>query len=250
ACWCAGWTAGAQAACGLMAVPGRGRGRRAARLGVDYVTTATGVVLAQGVLASLLARRRGCATRGVVVSMAGTALLTISQYLAAGTAGDPELTCARPGRPPPFRSADGVIFELETLDAAPWRLLWTALGVPEPVASRAWQPFVLRYATAVAPLPTSLHAATESRPFAELAGAAAAAGVAVQPLRSHDEGDRICGCTPFVAPWTVESVGPAMPASAARGSTDHPLAEMVIVEAGRRVQAPLAGHLLGLSEPR
>ncbi len=130
----------AQAACGLMAVHGRGRGRRAARLGVDYVTTATGVVLAQGVLAGVLARLRGRPTRGVTVSMAATALLTVSQYLAAGTADEPDLPLrAGPGHPPPFRSADGVTFELETLHAEPWRALWTSLGVPEAMAGRAWR---------------------------------------------------------------------------------------------------------------
>jgi hypothetical protein len=80
----------AQAACGLMAVHGWGRGRRAARLGVDYVTTSTGVALAQGVLAGLLARLRGSSTRGVTVSMAATALLAVSPYLAAGTTGTPD----------------------------------------------------------------------------------------------------------------------------------------------------------------
>src|SRR5919206_3407747 len=59
-----------QAACGLMAVHGWGRGCRAARLGVDYVTTATGVTLAQGVLAGLLTRLRGRPTRGITASMA------------------------------------------------------------------------------------------------------------------------------------------------------------------------------------
>ncbi len=237
----------AQAACGLMAVHGRARGRRAARLGVDYVTTATGVVLAQGVLASLLARMRGGATRGVAVSMAAAALLTISQYLAARTAAGPDLpTGAQSGFPPPFRSADEVIFELETLDREPWRSLWTGLGVPETVAAQAWQTFMLRYATAVAPLPATLHAATEGRPFAELASAAATAGVTVQRPRRHDEGDRICGCTPFTAPWTVESMGPAMPGPPVPRSADHPLAGMVVIAAGRRVQRPLAGQLLGM----
>lgn len=209
---------------GLRADGSDGRGRRAARLGVDYVTTATGVVLVQAVLASWLARLRGGATRGVAVSMAGTALLSVSQYLAAATADEPELpTLVEPGHPPPFRSADGVIFELETLDAEPWRLLWTGLG-----ARNGGGPGVaavhVAYTTAVASLPATLHAATEARPFAELARAAAAAGVAVQRLRRHDEGDRICGCTPLAAPWTVEWLGPAMPGSAACGSAESPLA--------------------------
>jgi CoA:oxalate CoA-transferase len=238
----------AQAACGLMAVHGRARGRRASRLGVDYVTTATGVVLAQGVLASLLARLRGCPTRGVTVSMAGTALLTVAQYLAAGTADEPDLPIrAGSGHPPPFRSADGVTFELEALYAQPWRQLWTSLGVPETVAGRAWRPFMLRYARAVAPLPAALHAATETRTFAELAGAAAAAGVAVQRLRRHAERRHELACSrPFAAPWEIEPIGSATPGAAVRRPGAGPLAEMVVVEAGRRVQAPLAGHLLGL----
>ena len=238
----------AQAACGLMAVHGRGRGRSAARLGVDYVTTAAGVVLALGVLAGLLARLRGRPTRGVTVSMAATALLTVSQYLAAGTADEPDLLArSEAGHPPPFRSADGVTFELETLDAEPWRLLWTGLGVPEAVAGRAWRPFMLRYATAVAALPAELHAATAARSFAELTCAAAAAGVAVQHLRGHAQRcQELSGTDPFAAPWAVEPVGPAVSGSTVPGSGDGPLAGMVVVEAGRRVQGPLAGHVLGL----
>lgn len=238
----------AQAACGLMAVHGRGRGRRAARLGVDYVTTATGVILAQAVLASLLARLRGRPARGVSVSMAGTALLTVSQYLAASTSDEPDLPLrAGPGHPPPFRSADGVSFELETLYAEPWRQLWTSLGVSETMAGRAWRPFMLRYATAVAPLPAALHATTEARPFAELTQAAAVAGVAVQRLRRHAERcDELGSRKPFAAPWTVEPAGPAGPRSAEHHGRDSPLAGIVVLEAGRRVQGPLAGHMLGL----
>ena len=257
----------AQAACGLMAVHGWGRGRRAARLGVNYVTTATGVALAQGVLAGLISRLRGRPARGVTVSMAATALLTVSQHLAAGTAGEPDPPVRLgSGHPPPFRSADGVAFELETLYAEPWRALWTSLGVPDTVAGRAWRPFALRYTTAVAPLPAALHAATEARPFAELACAAAAVGVAVQRLRRHAERrDELASAKPFTAPWTLQplrpinsprpgdipgSSGPCSPRSASmsgRGQGgDGPLSGMVVVEAGRRVQAPLVGHLLGL----
>jgi crotonobetainyl-CoA:carnitine CoA-transferase CaiB-like acyl-CoA transferase len=264
----------AQAACGLMAVHGWGRGRRAARLGVDYVTTTTGVALAQGVLTGLLARLRGCPVRGVTVSMAATALLTVAQYLAAGTADEPDPPARLgSGHPPPFRSADGVSFEVETLYAEPWRALWTSLGVPDTVAGRAWRPFTLRYSTAVAPLPAALHAATEARPFAELTCAAAAAGVAVQRLRRHAERREELGSSkPFAAPWTLQPLQPSQPSqstakpprhgdisgsnvpcsaryvsmSGREDAGDRPLAGMVVVEAGRRVQAPLAAHLLGL----
>ncbi|MGH3941011.1 MAG: CoA transferase [Pseudonocardiaceae bacterium] len=242
----------AQAACGLMAVHGRARGGRAARLGVDYVTTAAGLVLAQGVLAGLLARRRGATVDGVTVSVAGTALLTVSQYLAADTADEPDLMArSGPGHPPPFRSSDGVAFELETLDAEPWRRLWTGLGVSGAVAGRAWRPFMLRYATALAPLPAELHTAVAARSFVDLIRAATAAGVAVQPLRTHAERCRelsleLQGGDRFAAPWAVEPVGSPVKAGAQPEPGDGPLAGLVVVEAGRRVQGPLAGHVLGL----
>jgi crotonobetainyl-CoA:carnitine CoA-transferase CaiB-like acyl-CoA transferase len=253
----------AQAACGLMAVHGWGRGRRAARLGVDYVTTATGVSLAQGVLAALLSRFRGCPTRGITVSMPATALLTVSPYLAAGTADEPDVPPQRlkSGHPPPFRSADGVSFELETFYAEPWRAFWTGLGVSDSVAGRAWRSFTQRYATAVAPLPAALHAATEARCYADLTRDAAAAGVAVQRLRRHGERRaELASSKPFAAPWTLEPL-PARhgdiswsrgPCSARYGSMSGegragigPLTGIVVVEAGRGMQVPLAGHLLG-----
>jgi crotonobetainyl-CoA:carnitine CoA-transferase CaiB-like acyl-CoA transferase len=259
----------AQAACGLMAVLGWGRGRRAARLGVDYVTTSTGVALAQGVLAGLLARLRAYPTRGVTVSMAATALLAVSPYLAAGTTGTPDPPARLgSGHPPPFRSADGVAFEIETLYAEPWRALWNSLGVPDTVAGRAWRPFMQRYTTAVAPLPAALHAATEARPFTEVASAAAAAGVAVQRLRRHAERrEELASNKPFTAPWTLQPPAPpppprhgdisgsngsrsaryvSMSGSGGREAGEGPLAGMVVVDAGRRVQAPLTAHLLGL----
>ncbi|MGH3823510.1 MAG: CoA transferase, partial [Pseudonocardiaceae bacterium] len=125
--------------------------------------------------------------------------------------------------------------------------LWTSLGVPETMASRAWRPFMLRYATAVAPLPAALHAATQACPFAELTRAAAAAGVAVQRLRRHTERrEELASSKPFAAPWTVEPIRPATSGPAERRGGDGPLAGMVVVEAGRRVQGPLAGHVLRL----
>jgi crotonobetainyl-CoA:carnitine CoA-transferase CaiB-like acyl-CoA transferase len=240
-----------QAACGLMAVHGWGRGRRAARLGVDYVTTATGVTLAQGVLAGLLARLRGRPTRGVTVSMAATALMTVSPYLAAGTADTPDPPARLgSGHPPPFRSADGVAFEVETLYAEPWRTLWTSLGVSDTVAGRAWRPFMQRYTTAVAPLPAALHAATEARSFTELTSAAAAAGVAVQRLRRHAERrDELASSKPFAAPWSLQPLSPtghSITELGWRRNGDGPLGGIMVVEVGRRVQAPLAAHLLGL----
>ena len=109
----------------------------------------------------------------------------------------------------------------------PWQRWWTGLGVPETVAGLAWRPFMLRYATALAPLPAELHAATEARSFAELTRAAAAAGVAVQCLRGHAQRcHELSGSAPFAAPWTVEPIGPQYRETQGPG--------------------PLVGYLLGL----
>ncbi|WP_326554389.1 CoA transferase [Micromonospora sp. NBC_01813] len=241
----------AQARYGLMAVHGRARGGPA-RIAVDYVGTAAGVLAAQGVLAARLAGLRGGPQTGQLhVSVAGAALLTVSQYLAAGSAADPEYVeaPATAGTPPPFACADGVWVELETLDPGPWHQLWTSLGVEPSVAGRAWRAFVLRYATATAPLPVQLHAAVGAVPLARLRELAQAAGVAVAPVRGHAERchDRY---QPGAAdpPWTIGS-GPAVTTGVLPGrwrAGGGPLAGLRIVEVGRRIQGPLAGQVLRL----
>ncbi|MFY1694710.1 CoA transferase [Solwaraspora sp. WMMA2101] len=242
----------AQARCALMAVHGRARGGPA-RIALDYVGTAAGLLACQGVLAARLAGLRGGAPAGpVTVSVAGAALLTVSQYLAAGSAVDPEYVelPATAGTPPPFACADGALVELETLDPAPWHRLWTELGVAPSVAGHAWRGFVLRYATATAPLPVQLHAAIGQVPFGRLRDLAQAAGVAVQLVRGHAERchDRY---QPGVdsPPWRI-GAGPVAAASPASGTrwpaAEGPLAGLRVVEAGRRIQGPLAGQLLRL----
>lgn len=242
-----------QAAYGLMAVHGRARGAPR-RLRLDYVSTTAGVVATQGVLAALLAGLRGRPVDAVAVSVAGAALMTISQYLAAGSAIDPDHVEPDPtaGVPPPFVSADGVRFELETLYPEPWHRMWCALGVDPRLVARGWRSFVLRYANAAAPLPVELHAATRARAYGQLDGAATAAGMAILPLRGHT--GRLADFAPsgrVGPPWSIRAfdgssparpVGVDMPAAAA----ELPLAGLTVVEAGRRVQGPLAGHLLGM----
>lgn len=242
----------AQAAYGLMAVHGRAGGALA-RLGVDYVSTAAGVIATQGALAGYLAGLRGRPTSAVSVSVAGAALLTVSQYLAAGSATDPEEreTAGPVGHPPPFTSADGIRFELETLDPEPWRRFWTALGADPAVAGRGWRAFVLRYANAGAPLPAQLHELLRQLPFARLVELARESNVAVQPLRTHQE--RLADLGPdgrFAPPWTVRPLAGAVPVPVPETGVpapgDGPLAGLTVVEAGRRVQGPLAGQVLRL----
>ncbi|MGW6443356.1 CoA transferase [Lentzea sp. NPDC055074] len=223
--------ASAQALCGLMHVHGRSQGSPRG-LGLDYCATAAGVVGGTGLLAALFAGRSS-----VTTSVAQSALMTVSQYLAAAGAPEAEATALEPGGPP-FRSEDGVLFEVEALDPAVWQAFWTRLGVPGKVIGAGWRPFQFRYPTATAPLPAELHAAAEARTFAELTAHAHATAMSICHLH---EPNSVPG--PAFELSVVDSAGSPRTVSA---PGDLPLTGLVVLEAGRRVQAPLAAHLLGL----
>ncbi|MFJ5778839.1 CoA transferase [Streptomyces sp. NPDC093094] len=229
-----------QAATGVMAVHGRRTGAPRG-LAVDYTSTAAGVLAVQGLLAGLLARARGTgdvAEVGVSAERAG--LLAVSQYLAAAGAEEGEAVEPAPGGPP-FTSADGVVFELETLDPGAWAAFWRALGAPEDAVRRGWRPFQFRYATACAPLPDGLHATVRSSPWSHVRDAAEVSGAEVCPLRSLAERAAEHDGAP---PWELRSFEASYTASGVTGAL--PLCGFTVLEAGRRIQAPLAAHLLGL----
>lgn len=232
--------AGAQAACGIMHVHGRRSGAPAA-LGVDYASATAGVLAAQGVLAALLARWRGMDVRRVSTSVAGAALLSVSQYLAAATSTDDWTEPLQPGGPP-FTSADGVRFEIEALHAERWWRFWAALGAaPEPVR-RGWLPFQQRFATATCPLPAELFGAAAARDWTATCAAAVAAGVSIVAVQQHGRRSE-----PALPPWRITPLGGAAPTGPAPGPKQLgalPLSGLVVVESTRRVQGPLAGHLL------
>ncbi|MFB8776628.1 CoA transferase [Streptomyces broussonetiae] len=231
----------AQAVSGIMAVHGRRDGTPRG-LGVDHAATATAVLTVQGLLAGLLARARGGGppTR-VEVSAERAGLLTVSQYLAAAGAEDGEAVELAPGGPP-FTSADETVFELETLDPGGWAAFWRALDAPEEAIRRGWRPFQFRYATACAPLPEVLHETTRATTWERLRQAAHASGAEVCPVRSLAER---AAEYDGAAPWELTPHDAAY-APARALHTGLPLAGFTVLEAGRRIQAPLAAHLLGL----
>ncbi|MEU4269773.1 CoA transferase [Streptomyces sp. NPDC026092] len=232
-----------QAATGIMAVHGRRDGAPRG-LAADFAATATGVLTVQGMLAGLLAQARGGkgpARVGTSADRAG--LLAVSQYLAAAGADEGEAAELAPGGPP-FTSADGVLFELETLDPGAWAAFWRALDAPADAIRAGWKPFQFRYATACAPFPATLHATTRAHGWERVRRAASASGAEVCALRTlaeraaEDDG---------AAPWSLGLLRPgttAPPGSVP--SPERPLAGLTVLEAGRRIQAPLAAHLLGL----
>ncbi|MFF2206293.1 CoA transferase [Streptomyces sp. NPDC058145] len=231
----------AQAATGMMAVHGRRDGAPRG-LAVDYAATATGVLTVQGLLAGLLARARGRHVTEVEVSAERAGLLTVSQYLASAGAEEDEAAELAPGGPP-FTSADGVVFELETLDPGVWASFWRTLDAHEESIRRGWRPFQFRYATACAPFPQALHEAVRGHSWERIRYAAEVSGADLCPLRSL-----AVRATEYdgAAPWELTPHGAAAYTPRRATDADLPLAGLTVLEAGRRIQAPLAAHLLGL----
>ncbi|MFE7797438.1 CoA transferase [Nocardia sp. NPDC057440] len=238
----------AQAAAGLMLVHGRRDGSPRG-LAVDYAATATGILTAQGLLAALIGQSRGTAATAVGVAADRTALLTISQYLAAACADDDEATPLAPGGPP-FTTADGVYFEVEALDVAVWADFWRAMDAPADAVRKGWRPFQFRYATACAPIPEELHRTTSTRTWAQVRAAADESGADVCRLHTLTErGEEMRAEGGNALPWQFALSEPAESRSMVRtaaATVARPLAGFTVLEAGRRVQAPLAAHLLGL----
>ncbi|GAA0916066.1 CoA transferase [Nonomuraea longicatena] len=229
----------AQAATGVMHVHGRRDGEPRG-LAADYLSTACALLTVQGLLAATLARTLGADPAEVRTGVDLAGLLTVSQYLAAATADDAEAVPIAPGGPP-FTSSDGVLFEVETLDPAVWVAFWRGLGVPERVAGAAWRAFQFRYATACSPLPADLHARHATWPAVRRAARESGASV----CRLTSLADRLSEPAPET-PWLLSPGKPADPAPIRASEISRPLAGFTVLEAGRRIQAPLTAHLLGL----
>ncbi|MBB6420852.1 CoA transferase [Streptomyces sp. AK010] len=254
-----------EAACGLMQVHGRATGGPLP-LAVDYASVVAGVLAAQGATALRVARARGLDLREVRTSVAQGALLAVGQYLAAETArdnsgppepGSPAASTAGPdalrtGGLATLETSDDARVEVETLDPLAWREFWARLGVAPALAGRGWLPFQQRFATAVCPLPDELRRAARRRTLAELRAAAHHTGVSLLTVGS-DPAPAVrpaAWClTPGPAPFprarahpdiAVPGPRPAVPPSGAV----LPLTGLRVVESTRRVQGPLAGHVL------
>ncbi|TQM77963.1 CoA transferase family III [Saccharothrix saharensis] len=225
-----------QAACGLMHVHGRRFGRPTA-LGLDYASILAAELDAIGAAALDVARLRGVPVRSAATSVAQAALLAVTQYLAAATADEPDPVPTGVGGPP-FLSADGVAFEVEALDAEVWRRFWAALDADRGAVARAWRPFQHRFATATCPLPPELTGLTARLPIVRLERVAAATGMTLVPV-AHRAIDDV---PPYVVRPLGVGTGPVGEGAPRPGAL--PLSGLVVLESCRRVQGPVAGHLL------
>lgn len=239
-----------QAVSGLMSVHGRSSGK-AGPLGMDYLTTFTAAMTMQAALAAAVGQLHGGTFDDVSVSPMGCALLSIGQYLAGATAPeDAELLLpgqTDPALRPPFVSEDNVVFELETLDGGPWRRFWETAGVSSDLAGRAWKAFLLRYAKAVSPIPIECVACLARLSFARIREIATNAGISVVPVRRFFQRQADADYQQASGiPWQFSAQPPTALRRLMATPTGLPLRGLRVVESCRRIQGPLAGHLLAL----
>ncbi|MDJ6848918.1 CoA transferase [Salmonella enterica] len=239
-----------QAGCGLMSVHGRASGKMQS-LGVDYVSTLTASLSIQGMLAAAIGQLRGGNFNRVTTSMLHGGLLSVGQYLAGATATDePELLL--PGKTdtnlrPPFVSADGEVFELETLSAEPWQRFWSQIGVDNGTAGQAWNAFLMRYAKAVSPLPMACMQALACLPMVKIRKLATESGISLSPVRSLSERMKDESFTVELqqGPWSFQtSMTNGKVLTPLSNGASLPLQGIKVIESCRRIQGPLAGHLL------
>ncbi|WP_077693439.1 MULTISPECIES: CoA transferase [Nocardiopsis] len=250
-----------QAACGLAHLHGRARGQPRF-LGMDYASVCAGMLAAQAVAASALALARGGPALSASVSVAQAALLAAGPHVAAVTA--PGAGSAQPaggeasasgaaspsGRRgsgeapvPPFRSADGTRFEIETLDAEVWLRFWTDLGAAPDAVAAGWPHFQGRFATAVCPLPPELPAAVAAVDFDRVRAAALRTGTSISPVRTAEAARE----PDPASEWRLRGTGgPALPPAGPCADATAPLSGLRVVEATNRIQGPLAGLLLAM----
>ena len=238
-----------QAASGILSVHGRSSGL-SGTLGLDYLAVLSSAMSLQATLAAALGQLRGGRFSTVSVSPLGCGLLSIGQYLAGATASqDPEQLLAGgydPGLRPPFVSQDGVVFELETLDPRPWRAFWEAVGVPAEVAGQAWKAFLLRYAKAVCPMPAVCLSSLQALSYARIQELALQTGMAILPVRTPAQRQTDADYTALSGLWQYQRHSAPVSLRALTANADLPLQGLRVVESCRRIQGPIAGHLLAL----
>ncbi|MFC8284982.1 CoA transferase [Streptomyces cyaneofuscatus] len=247
----------AQAATGLMALHGRANGGPRP-LGTDYLSTLTGVVATQALLAAALSGLRGTPVRSARVSVTEAALFSLGPYVAAATAGDeaeevPSPPYRRAARPP-FLSADGVRFEVEALEVQPWRDFWKAVGAPAKDIANSWRAFAARHARAAAPLITTLAQCAARHRYADLLLVAERTGMGLCALRTLADRRADSDVRYDDDPWELRELPrderdglPAPPYTSSRPHTGFPqlpLGGLRVVESTRGVQGPLATSVL------
>jgi crotonobetainyl-CoA:carnitine CoA-transferase CaiB-like acyl-CoA transferase len=236
-----------QAMSGLMLVHGRDSGGPR-RIGLEVASVVAGVLAAHCALAAMVGRARGVPVRRVESSVLQAGLLLASHRVAAATAGSEWVPVAPgPAPGPPFRSADGQWFEIETLDPSAWRAFWERLGAGDVDLAWAWGLFRPRYFRGTCTLPAGLHEATAAHSLSHIAAVAEATATSLSRVRSYGEVLEQPGFSeghPRARPLSVEPGAWDRRGAATPAAGDLPLTGLRVIEATSRLQGPLAGLLL------
>ena len=241
-----------QAACGIMSVHGRASGKPQS-LGLHYVSTLTAALALQGCSAAAFGQLRGLSVTNCNISVSSAALLSIAQYLAGATAPETPETILPDSIPhpaaPPFMSLDGVYFELETLTADPWQKFWTQFGISPALSGKGWKAFMLRYAKAISPLPAELSSVLSKHNYQHILEICARTGMSICPLRAVEDRARDAHFSHDLlqGPWAFECRSVRRHRGLiSKAASKLPLNGVTVIESCRRIQGPLAGHLLAL----
>lgn len=235
-----------QAMTGLMQVHGRDAGAPR-RIGLEVASVAAGILAAHAALAARVGRTRGLEVTGVQTSVLQAGLLLVAHRVAADSSGEEWVPApAAPAPGPPFRSADGAWFEIETLDPAAWKDFWERIGAGDADLGWAWRLFRPRYFRGTCTLPPGLHEATAVLPLSDIEAAAGACAVSLRRVRDYDSvaGDlRPSDSHPDVRPLSTPThARPGAEVPPQEGAL--PLTGLRVVEATSRMQGPLASMLL------
>ncbi|MEX0447524.1 CoA transferase [Xenorhabdus sp. SGI246] len=245
-----------QALTGLVAVHSRSLDR-IAPLGVEYISVISASLVLQQLLAGLIAQHRGSRIQKATFDFVQAGVLAIGQYLAGATAetGAEVFSCgeANTSLRPPFMSLDGVLFELESLSPQLWQKFWIQLGANIQQIGRGWHTFMQRYAKGTMSLPVEMLTLLTSHVYADLAAQACQTGIAITPVRRIQDCkmDRDFQSLLEYGPWSIKAIGdearkPSRMLSDTANTTGLPLAGIRLVESCRRIQGPMAGHLLAM----
>lgn len=244
-----------QAITGLMSVHSRSLDR-VVPLGVDYISHVSASLIFQQLLAGLIGQHRGGQCQKATFDMTQAGLLAVGQYLAGATTeqgAERFLSGASdPQQRPPFESEDGVMFELESLNPSGWQGFWLELGAEPKQIGQGWHAFMGRYAKAVSPLPLDMVSTLNRSSYQYLSEVAAKNKVAITRVRSLKQRQQDSDLSTVISsgPYSIEPVESGLVTHKTLVNLNQnqtlPLAGIKVVESCRRIQGPLAGHILAL----
>ena len=219
-------------------------------LGLPYLTELTASLALTSSIANLIGQIKGNSLKRIDIFPERVALVAMAQYLAMELAGLKASTKKDNTDSPPFKSQDHILFEIEVLDPYQWGAFWQAFNLPSSDISASWQPYMQRYVSASAWLPTSLFNLLQQHDFQHIQTIAERVGISICALNSSDIQNHKNDIAPWAesGPWryqTLNTLNESKPLNRLlETATQQPLTGITVVESTRLIQGPMATHIL------